>query len=118
MSESQRHPTVTEADVGLVGAQLAAHPVLSLLALQENAPRTEPLIRDCAGKTRSALAAAGRLLPAHAETEYGVQWHGLDVVPVDAERAMSTARRFQNAVAVRRMVGPWQPVPTTEGENP
>ena len=112
MTESQRHLAVTAADVAMAARAIA-----------EEHTDCDPdmpceACRESADAVLSALAAAGRLLPAHAETEYGVQWHGLDVVPVDAERAMSTERRFQNAVAVRRAVGPWQPIPPSEGENP
>ena len=113
MTESQRHPAVTDVDVDLVREAITAYYVA-----RGSVAVGEAVYGDAAPAVVAALAAAGRLLPAHAETEYGVQWHGLDVVPVDAERAMSTERRFQNAVAVRRVVGPWQPIPPSEGENP
>lgn len=52
------------ADVEIIGAKLAVHPVLALLAIQEDgAPEALAQIRDCATKIAGALIVAGRLLP-------------------------------------------------------
>jgi hypothetical protein len=47
-----------EAVIG-VGCVLAMHPVLSLLALQEDATDAEALIRDCSEKVISRLIKMG-----------------------------------------------------------